>query len=350
MFKQAILAAGLVLLACTTGGPTIKGGAAAAQTAPAEKAPVYTYVSEWTVPRAMWADYKKEDEADVDAMKKGVADGTLISFGTFAVLNHHEGEPTHGSWFSATSMANLMKFLEGLRNAPGATAPVLAASKHWDYILTSTEHNGHAGTFTNGYLRVARWPAKAGASDPEGKILKSTMVPILEKPKLAFTPAINVQKDITLPDNPQMLNFGVKNSANVQLASNGSGGGGGMGSGYGGGLGSGNGNGYGPGTGGNTGGGVYHIGGGVSAPIPIFTPEAEFSDEARRAKYQGVCLISLIVDAQGNPQNPRVVRPLGMGLDEKALEAVRKYKFKPAMKGGTPVPVMMSIEVNFRLY
>jgi periplasmic protein TonB len=176
------------------------------------------------------------------------------------------------------------------------------------------------------------------------------MVPILEKPKLAFTPAINVQKDITLPDNPQMVDFGVKNSSNVTLASNGSGGGGGMGSGYGGGLGSGTGNGYGPGYGGNTGGGVYRIGGGVSAPVPIFTPEAEFSDEARRAKYQGVCLISLIVDAQGNPQNPRVVRPLGMGLDEKALEAVRKYKFKPAMKGGKPVAVMMSIEVNFRLY
>jgi periplasmic protein TonB len=176
------------------------------------------------------------------------------------------------------------------------------------------------------------------------------MVPVLEKPKLAFTPAINVQKDITLPDNPQMVDFGVKNSSNVTLASNGSGGGGGMGSGYGGGLGSGTGNGYGPGYGGNTGGGVYRIGGGVSAPVPIFTPEAEFSDEARRAKYQGVCLISLIVDAQGNPQNPRVVRPLGMGLDEKALEAVRKYKFKPAMKGGKPVAVMMSIEVNFRLY
>ena len=154
------------------------------------------------------------------------------------------------------------------------------------------------------------------------------------KPKLAFTPAIDVQKDITLPDNPNLPNFGVKNSANVTLASNGSGGGGGMGSGYGGGLGSGTGNGYGPGYGGNTGGGVYRVGGGVSAPVPIFTPEAEFSDEARRAKYQGVCLISLIVDAQGNPQNPRVVRPLGMGLDEKALEAVRKYKFKPAMKDG----------------
>lgn len=97
-------------------------------------------------------------------------------------------------------------------------------------------------------------------------------------------------------------------------------------------------------------GGVYRIGGGVSAPVPIFSPEAEFSDEARRAKYQGVCLVSLIVDAQGNPQNPRVVRGLGRGLDEKALEAVRKYKFKPAMKGNTPVPVMMSIEVNFKLY
>src|SRR5262249_24183348 len=92
------------------------------------------------------------------------------------------------------------------------------------------------------------------------------MGPVLEKPKLAFTPAINVQKDITLPHYPQMGEFGVKNSRNVTLASNGSGGGGGMGSGYGGGLGSGTGNGYGPGYGGNTGGGVYRIGGGVSAP------------------------------------------------------------------------------------
>jgi len=180
MSKQLVLA-GLVLLACTADLTAAKGGASAAQAAAAEKAPVYTYVSEWTVPRAMWADYKKEDEADVDAMKKGFADGTLISFGTFTVLNHQEGEPTHGSWFSATSMANLMKFLEGLRNAPGATAPVLAASKHWDYILSSTIHNGHSGIFTNGYLRVARWPTKAGSNDPDGKIVRSTMVVVLEK-------------------------------------------------------------------------------------------------------------------------------------------------------------------------
>jgi protein TonB len=92
------------------------------------------------------------------------------------------------------------------------------------------------------------------------------------------------------------------------------------------------------------------VGGGVSAPVALNQVEAEFSDEARRAKYQGICIVSLIVDAQGNPQNPRVVRALGMGLDEKAIEAVKKYKFKPAMKGSQPVPVMISVEVNFRLY
>lgn len=177
------------------------------------------------------------------------------------------------------------------------------------------------------------------------------MVPVLDKPKLAVPSAIMVQQDIKLPDNPNMPNIGVTNSPNVTMASNGQGTGSGMGTGSGGGLGSGNGNGWGPGSGGNAGGGLYRIGGGISAPVPIISPEAEFSDEARRAKYQGVCLVSLIVDAQGNPQNPRVIRALGMGLDEKALEAVRKYKFKPAMKDGKyPVPVMITIEVNFRLY
>jgi TonB family protein len=187
------------------------------------------------------------------------------------------------------------------------------------------------------------------------KIEKNPIVPpqvqTIDHPLLPMQSAIDVQKNITLPDNPMLPNIGVTHSANVTLASNGSGSGGGMGSGSGGGLGSGHGNGYGPGYGGGAGGGLYHVGGGVSAPVALNSVEAEFSDEARRAKYQGVCLISLIVDAQGNPQNPRVIRTLGMGLDEKALEAVRKYKFRPAMKDGrTPVPVMITVEVNFRLY
>jgi hypothetical protein len=151
-----------------------------AQSAP-EKPPIYTYVSEWTVPRAMWADYLKQDAADNDALKKSVADGTLIGYGSFAVLNHQEGEPTHGSWFTANSMANLMKVLEGLRAAPGLTSPVFSASKHWDFILSSRDYNFHSGTFTNGYLRVGTWINKPGASDPGGRVLKSTIVALMEK-------------------------------------------------------------------------------------------------------------------------------------------------------------------------
>ncbi len=173
----------------------------------------------------------------------------------------------------------------------------------------------------------------------------------LEKPKLPEPPSINVQKDIQLPDNMNMPMIGMNKSANVTMASAGSGSGAGMGSGRGGGMGSGGGNGYGPGYGGNAGGGYYRVGGGISAPEVVHSVEAEFSDEARRAKYQGVCLISLIVDAQGNPQDIHVARALGMGLDEKAIDAIRQYKFRPAMKDGkTPVPVMITIEVDFRLY
>jgi len=173
-------------------------------------------------------------------------------------------------------------------------------------------------------------------------------VPLLDHPKLAIDNAIAVQPEIKLPDNPSLPMIGLHNSANVTLASGGPGSSGGMGPGMHGGMGPGNGPGWGPGSGP---GGPYVPGvGGVSQPIPIFTPEAEFSDEARRQKYQGVCVISVIIDAEGNPQSPRVVRALGMGLDEKALEAVRRYRFKPAKKDGKPVAVRMSVMVDFRLF
>ena len=95
---------------------------------------------------------------------------------------------------------------------------------------------------------------------------------------------------------------------------------------------------------------TYKVGGRISAPVLIHRVTAQFTDEAKRANFEGVCLIGLIVNVQGNPVNVHVVRPLGMGLDEKAIEAIKQYKFKPAMKDGkTPVPVMVTIEVDFRL-
>jgi TonB family protein len=191
---------------------------------------------------------------------------------------------------------------------------------------------------------------------PKGKLPKFEEKPITppmviqnDHPKLAVEPSIMMPKDIQLPTN-NLPNLGDPRTNVVGPASNGSGSGAGMGTGSGGGIGSGKGNGYGPGEGGGYGGGLYHVGGGVSAPQLVFAPDPEFSDEARRAKYQGVCVVSLIVDAQGMPQRVQVVRHLGMGLDEKAVEAVKQYKFKPAMLQGKPVPVEVNIEVNFRIY
>jgi periplasmic protein TonB len=147
-----------------------------------------------------------------------------------------------------------------------------------------------------------------------------------------------------------MPNLGDPRSSVSGPGSNGTGGLAGMGTGSGGGIGSGNGNGYGPGEGGGYGDGLYHVGGGVAPPQLIYAVDPEFSDEARRAKFQGICVVTLIVDSQGNPQRVRVVSHLGMGLDQKAVDAVRQYKFKPATLQGRPVPVEVNVEVNFRIY
>jgi TonB family protein len=132
--------------------------------------------------------------------------------------------------------------------------------------------------------------------------------------------------------------------------SNGPGYGGGIGSGHGTGIGSGDGAGLGPGEGAGVGGGVYSVGGSVTAPIPIYKPEPAYSEEARKAKYQGTVVLWIIVDVAGTVSDCRVVKPLGLGLDEKAMETVRTWKFKPATRNGTPVPVRVMVEVSFRLF
>jgi TonB family protein len=95
---------------------------------------------------------------------------------------------------------------------------------------------------------------------------------------------------------------------------------------------------------------IYHIGNGVSAPVLIHSVDAEFTKKAKHAKYQGVAVVACVVDTDGLPRDVHTTRKLAMGLDEKALEAVRQYRFKPAMFNGKPVPVAIKIEVNFHLY
>jgi periplasmic protein TonB len=169
-----------------------------------------------------------------------------------------------------------------------------------------------------------------------------------EHPKLAVEPTIVIPPQVQLA-SVNMPNLGDP-MAHAVLPSNGTGAGGGIGSGSGGGVGSGKGPGFGPGEGGGVGGGIFHVGGGTSAPRPIYSPEPEFSEEARKAKYQGVCTLGLIVGTDGRPRNIRVLSSLGMGLDEKAIEAVKNWKFEPAMRDGHPVNVEIAVEVDFHLY
>ena len=88
----------------------------------------------------------------------------------------------------------------------------------------------------------------------------------------------------------------------------------------------------------------------MSAPRILSDPEPEYSEEARKAKYQGVCVLWLVVGPDGRPRDIKVARSLGLGLDEKAIEAVKNWKFEPAMKDGKPVAVQINVEVNFHLY
>jgi protein TonB len=166
-------------------------------------------------------------------------------------------------------------------------------------------------------------------------------------PTLLMDPTLIGPPDVQLPNN----NMPVWGDPLAKLGppSNGPGSGGGIGSGSGGGIGSGKGAGFGPGEGGGVGGGAYSIGGGVSPPSVLFRVDPEYSEEARKAKYSGTVVLYIEVDTSGHASNIRVLKAIGLGLDEKAMEAVNKWRFKPGLKDGKPVKVRAQIEVNFRL-
>jgi protein TonB len=135
--------------------------------------------------------------------------------------------------------------------------------------------------------------------------------------------------------------------ATSAVPSNGPGAGGGIGTDCCGGVGSKKGPGFGSYGEGN----VFKPGvGGVSAPRPIYAPEPDYSEEARRVKYQGSVVLWLAVGADGRPHNIRVQNALGMGLDEKAIAAVSQWRFQPAMLNHQAVAVAINVELSFRLY
>jgi TonB family protein len=157
-------------------------------------------------------------------------------------------------------------------------------------------------------------------------------------------PSLMALSDVKLP---QLARLGDPLSGVQGPPSNGPGGGGGIGSNCCGGVGPRTGPGFGPYDAGN----VFRPGiGGVTQPRPIYDPDPDYSDAARKAKYQGSVVLWLVVGPEGLPHNIRVQRSLGMGLDEKAIAAVSTWRFQPATLNGQPVAVEVNVQVSFRLY
>jgi TonB family protein len=160
--------------------------------------------------------------------------------------------------------------------------------------------------------------------------------PTVVAPQLAQLPQLN------------LLNIGDPAGV-VGPPSSGPGVGGGIGTGSGRGVGEGKGPGVGPGEGGGFGGGVFRVGGGVTPPSVIQRIEPQYSEEARKARYQGTVVLEAIVRKDGTCDILRIVRSLGFGLDENAIQALKQWRFRPGMRNGVPVDVALNIEVNFNL-
>lgn len=161
-------------------------------------------------------------------------------------------------------------------------------------------------------------------------------------PKLAMDPSLLGPPDLKIA-SPNMANFGDPLAKSVTDS---------LGNGNGTGIGSGSGGGLGPGEGGGTGGGVFRAGlNGVGSPMCIYCPQPEYSDEARKAKYQGTVLLDVTVTADGRVLNPQVLKGPGLGLEEKAIAQVKNWKMRPAVgPSGKPVNCRVQIEVTFHLY
>jgi periplasmic protein TonB len=168
-------------------------------------------------------------------------------------------------------------------------------------------------------------------------------------PKLPVEPTVVVPPDIRVPQ-PNLPNMGDPLAAMVTQSS-GPGFGGGIGTGGAGGVGSGSGPGVGPGDGGGIGGGHFHPGhDGIGDPVCIYCPNPPFTEEARKARVQGTVILQVEILSDGRTGEVRVLRGLGLGLDESALRTVRTWRWKPVIgPGGKPVAVEFPMEVNFRL-
>jgi hypothetical protein len=148
-----------------------------------EKPRMYTYVADWTIPRAQWGEVEKSYAANAKILDKAMASGTIVGYGNDEALVHTADGPTHDNWWSAMSLSGLVDVLEQFYQGGTATAPVLAtATKHWDNVYVSRYYNWHPGSFKNAYTYVASYKLKADAADDAvDQLSKNLVAPLLEK-------------------------------------------------------------------------------------------------------------------------------------------------------------------------
>ena len=173
-----LMGLGVVALSCLCIAP-----ATAQNSQVKEKPPMYTYVSNWQIPRAHWADFMKERDATKSILDKAMADGTIVGYGGDENLIHRADGYTHDDWWSSMSMAGLLKVLDQFYSSGQSDTPALqTATKHEDLVLVSRYYNWHPGSYQNANLQVAEYQLKADAPDDAVEMLSKTLVvPLMEK-------------------------------------------------------------------------------------------------------------------------------------------------------------------------
>jgi hypothetical protein len=148
-----------------------------------EKPPLYSYVSNWTIPRANWAEMDKSYADDQKILDAAIAKGTLVGYGRDTTLLHSPDGSTHDDWWSGMSLGAVLNVLDQFYKSGTATSPVLVSStKHWDSMYVSRYYNYHPGTYKDVYTEVSIYKLKAEAPDDAVDTLsKNVVVPILEK-------------------------------------------------------------------------------------------------------------------------------------------------------------------------
>jgi len=144
---------------------------------------MYSYVSNWAIPRAQWADMEKNTALEQKTLEKALASGTIIGYGSDVNLIHQPEGATHDDWWSATSMAGVLNVLDQFYKSGTPTAPVLtSATRHWDSIYVSRYYNWHSGSWKDVYTHVGVYRLKADAPDDAlDSLSKGLIVPLLEK-------------------------------------------------------------------------------------------------------------------------------------------------------------------------